>query len=67
MSKNHAQAAEDILTLIQTISENNPRFALYQSLPRSDILDAAFINIFADIVEFSVEATRFYRKGSIGN
>ncbi|KAH8762769.1 hypothetical protein F5882DRAFT_415593 [Hyaloscypha sp. PMI_1271] len=64
VSKDHAQAAEQILNLIEVISENHPRFEVYGKLPPNPILQTALLNIFTDIVEFSVRAFRFFRRSA---
>ncbi|PMD64205.1 uncharacterized protein K444DRAFT_506864, partial [Hyaloscypha bicolor E] len=66
VSKDHAQAAEQILNLIEVISENHPRFEVYGKLPPSPILQTALLNIFTDVVEFSVRAFRFFRRSALG-
>ncbi|KAF8853289.1 hypothetical protein BDZ45DRAFT_81093 [Acephala macrosclerotiorum] len=64
VSKDHAQAAEQVLNLIEVISENHPRFEIYGKLPPDPILQIALLNIFTDVVEFSVRAFRFFRRSA---
>ncbi|CZR62960.1 uncharacterized protein PAC_12857 [Phialocephala subalpina] len=64
VSKDNAQAAEQILNLIEVISESHPRFEIYGKLPPDPILQIALLNIFTDVVEFSVRAYRFFSRSA---
>jgi hypothetical protein len=66
ISKDHAQAAEQVLNLIEVISENHPRFEIYGKLPPDPILQIALLNIFTDVVEFSARAIRFFKRNALG-
>jgi hypothetical protein len=66
ISKDHAQAAEQVLNLIEVISENHPRFEIYGKLPPDPILQIALLNIFTDVAEFSVRAIRFFKRNALG-
>jgi hypothetical protein len=66
VSKDHAQAAEQILNLIEAILENHPRFEIYGKLPPDPILQIDLLSIFTDVVEFSVRAFQFFRRGALG-
>lgn len=66
VSKDHAQAAEQVLNLIEVISENHPRFEIYGKLPPDPVLQIALLNIFTDVVEFSVLALQFFRRSALG-
>lgn len=66
MSKGHSEATETILEVIQTISEGLPRFELYEKLQMELALQVALLNIFTDIVDFSVSALKHFRRASIG-
>lgn len=66
VSKDHAQAAEQVLNLIEVISENHPRFEIYGKLPPDPVLQITLLNIFTDVVEFSVRAFRFFRRSALG-
>ncbi|KAI9856968.1 MAG: hypothetical protein M1813_008684 [Trichoglossum hirsutum] len=60
VSKDHYQAAEHILNLIRTISDSLPRFHIYEKLQPDPILQVALLNIFTDVVEFSVLAIQYF-------
>jgi len=66
VSKDHAEAAEQILNLIEAISENHPRFEIHGKLPPDARLEVALLSIFTDVVEFSVRAIQFFRRGTLG-
>lgn len=66
MSDFHATVAEQITTMIQTITDNLPRFELYKKLQADPSLQAALLNIFSDIVEFCVVAYKHFSRGSLG-
>jgi len=66
VSKDHAQVAEQVLNLIEVISENNHRFEIYGKLPPDPILQIALLNIFTDVVEFSVRASQLFRGSTRG-
>ena len=66
ISKDHAQAAEQVLNLIEVISENHPRFEIYGKLPPDPILQVALLNIFTDVVEFCVRAIWFFKRNALG-
>ena len=66
VSKDHAQVAEQVLNLIEVISENHHRFEIYGKLPPDPILQIALLNIFTDVVEFSVRAFRLFRGSTRG-
>ena len=66
VSDNHIQAAEMILRLVQTISENMPRFNVYEELLPDPALDVALLQIFTDVVEFSVLSLRYFERRRLG-
>jgi hypothetical protein len=55
-----------ILRLIETISENLPRFDIYERLQSDHVLQIALLNIFTDVVEFSVLALKYFGRGTFG-
>lgn len=52
--------------MIQTITDNLPRFELYKKLQADPSLQVALLNIFSDIVEFCVVAYKHFSRGSLG-
>jgi len=60
MSKDHSEATQTILEVIQIISEGLPRFDIYQKLKLEPELQVALLNIFTDIVDFSVQALQHF-------
>ena len=48
------------------MSEHLPRFEIYRKLQSDPVLDTALLNVFTDIVEFSVNIHIYYGKSSIG-
>ncbi len=66
VSRDHSNAAEQILRLIQTISDSFPRFEIYEKLGADPVLQASLLNIFTDVVEFSVLAAHFFKQRAVG-
>lgn len=64
VSGDHFHAAEQVLRLIRTISEALPRLEVYEKLGEEPILQLALLEIFTDIVEFSVRAVRYFKRSS---
>jgi hypothetical protein len=52
MSKDHSEATETVLEVIQMISEGLPRFDMYEKLKLEQALQVALLNIFTDMVNF---------------
>jgi len=48
------------------MSENLPRFEIYQRLQLDPALQASLLDVFSDIVEFAVLACRYFRRGIFG-
>lgn len=48
------------------MSENLPRFDICEKLPSDHVLQIVLLNIFTDVVEFSVLALRYFGRGKIG-
>ncbi|KAF7503591.1 hypothetical protein GJ744_003574 [Endocarpon pusillum] len=65
VSKYHAQVAEKILDMIQTISDTLTRFQIYEKLHKDTILQIALLNIFTDVVVFCVVTFRYFRRGAL--
>jgi len=64
VSGDHFHTAEQVLRLIQTVSEALPRLEVYEKLGEEPILQLALLEIFTDIVEFSVRAVRYFKRSS---
>ena len=47
--------------MIEIISGNLPRLEIYLNPQPDPSLDASLLNIFTDVVEFSVQALRYFR------
>jgi hypothetical protein len=54
------QAAQQILDVIEIISDNLPRLDLYEQLHDNPHFKASLVNLFADITEFAVHAYHFF-------
>ena len=65
VSDDHAQAVEQTLNIIRKITECLPRFEIYEKLQGDAKLQVAFLNVFTDVVEFSVRACQFFRRKSL--
>ena len=51
--------------MIEIISGNLPRLEIYLKLQPDPSLDVSLLNVFTDVVEFSVQAFRYFGMGSI--
>ncbi|KAF8246217.1 hypothetical protein K440DRAFT_553948 [Wilcoxina mikolae CBS 423.85] len=65
VSNDHARAAEEILNMIRTIKEDLPRFQIYEQLKSDPILDVALLNIFTDVVDFSVQVYQYFGRRAL--
>jgi hypothetical protein len=61
----HNEAASQILRIITTVADNLPRFEVYQKLQTEPLLQASLLNIFSEIVEFSVLASRYFSRNTV--
>jgi hypothetical protein len=52
--------------MIQTISDNLPRFHIYERLHSDAVLQLALLNIFTDVVEFCAVAFQYFRRNTLG-
>jgi len=52
--------------LIETISDNLPRFTIYERVKSDGILQTALLNVFTDVVGFSVLAVQYFARGTLG-
>ena len=66
MSNDHSKATEQVSNLLESITESLPRLEVYEKLQSDSILQAALLNIFTDVVDFSVRAFHFFRQGTLG-
>jgi hypothetical protein len=57
---------EQASNLIQITSEYLPRLEIYERLQSDPILQTALLNVFTDIVEFSVKAYHYFGRGPLG-
>ena len=64
VSKDYARAAELILKIIETISNNLPRLEIYLRLQPDPHLDVSLLLVFTDVVEFSVRAFQYFGQHS---
>jgi hypothetical protein len=51
--------------MMQTIKEDLPRFEIYEQLNSDPILRVALLNIFTDVVEFSVKAYQYFGRRAL--
>lgn len=55
----------NILRIITAMSENLPRFKIYQGLQSDPLLQVFLLQIFSEVVEFSVMAN-YFSQNSLG-
>lgn len=65
ISDDHSKATEQVFNLLQSITESLPRLEVYEKLQSDNILQIALLNIFTDVVDFSVRAFQFFRRGTL--
>ncbi|CAI6340820.1 unnamed protein product [Periconia digitata] len=58
----HVAAAEQIFSLVQILSDNLPRLELYERLHDNPQFQMCLVDMFADVLEFSVVAYRFLNR-----
>jgi hypothetical protein len=51
--------------MIQTISDNLPRLSIYEKLNHDPALQTALLNIYTDVVEFSVRIFQYLKHPTI--
>lgn len=66
ISNDHSKATEQVSNLLESITESLPRLEVYEKLQSDNILQVALLNIFTDVVDFSVRAFQFFRRGTLG-
>lgn len=66
ISDDHAKATEQVSNLLESITESLPRLEVYEKLRLDSILQVALLNVFTDVVDFSVRAFQFFRRGTLG-
>ncbi len=57
---------EQVSNLLESITESLPRLEVYEKLQSDSILQVALLNVFTDVVDFSVRAFQFFRRGTLG-
>ena len=57
---------EQVSDLLESITESLPRIEVYERLQSENILQVALLNIFTDVVDFSVRALQFFHRGTLG-
>ena len=57
---------EQVSNLLESITESLPRLEVYEKLQSDNILQVALLNIFTDVVDFSIRAFRFFRQRTLG-
>ncbi|KAF6226640.1 hypothetical protein HO173_012470 [Letharia columbiana] len=65
ISDDHSKATEQVFNLLQSITESLPRLEVYEKLQSDNILQIALLNIFTDVVDFSVRAFQFFRRRTL--
>ncbi|MCJ1476865.1 hypothetical protein MMC13_005534 [Lambiella insularis] len=65
ISNDHAKATEEVVNLLELIIECLPRLEVYEKLQSERILQVALLHVFADVIEFSVRAFQFFRRGTL--
>ncbi|KAL9607584.1 MAG: hypothetical protein Q9167_007516, partial [Letrouitia subvulpina] len=65
ISNDHSRATGLVENLLESLTKCLPRFELYEKLQSDGLLQSALLNVFTDIVEFSVQASRFFRRGAL--
>ena len=66
ISNDNSKATEQVSNLLESITESLPRLEVYEKLQSDNVLQVALLNIFTDVVDFSVRAFQFFRQGSLG-
>lgn len=66
VSNFHAHVGQQILSMVQTISDNLPRFHIYERLESDAVLQIALLNIFTDVVEFCLVVFGYLQRGTLG-
>ncbi len=66
ISNDHSKATEQVSNLLESITESLPRLEVYEKLQSDSILQVALLNIFTDVVDFSIRAFQFFRGRTLG-
>ncbi|KAH6698319.1 hypothetical protein BKA61DRAFT_622021 [Leptodontidium sp. MPI-SDFR-AT-0119] len=64
LSKDHFDALERILRMIETISDCLPRLRIYEKLNKHPALQTAFLRLFTSIINFSVVTLRYLNRNA---
>ena len=52
--------------MIQTISDAMPRLNIYEQLNDDSVLQTALINIYREVIEFSVSIFQYFNRRGLG-
>lgn len=63
-SEYHVLVAEQVLQMIEVMKDNLPRLEIYEKLSYDIALQTALLNVYTDIVEYSLQIFRFIRRRS---
>ncbi|KAG4441335.1 hypothetical protein IFR05_003198 [Cadophora sp. M221] len=64
LSKDHFDALERILRMIETVSDCLPRLRIYEKLNEHPALQTAFLQLFTSIINFSVVTLRYLNRNA---
>ncbi|KAF2261856.1 hypothetical protein CC78DRAFT_535313 [Lojkania enalia] len=64
ISEDYGVAAEQILGVVEMMSENLPRLEIYAKLRLHPVLQIAMLNVFTDVIEFSIKAYKFFQRNA---
>lgn len=65
ISNDHSKATEHVSNLLESIIESLPRLEVYEKLQSDKILQVTLLNIFIDVVDFSVRAIQIFRRETL--
>ncbi|KAH7363842.1 hypothetical protein BKA65DRAFT_123437 [Rhexocercosporidium sp. MPI-PUGE-AT-0058] len=64
LSKDHFDALERILRMIETVSDCLPRLRIYEKLNKHPALQTSFLQLFTSIIDFSVLTLRYLNRNA---
>lgn len=62
VSNDHSKITEHVVNLLASLVESLPRLELYEKLQSNGILRAPLLNVFADVVDFSLRTYQFFHQ-----
>ena len=65
LSEYHSEVVEHITALVETISSGLARFSIYEELNDDPVLQAALINIYTCVIEFSSYVIQYLSRGRV--